>query len=60
MAADSVSRIRQIPLHQLGRGRLFPVVVDVREEKQFVLGHINGAKHISPDNLEESAIRDGS
>ena len=56
-AADSVSRIRQIPPHQLGRRRPFPVIIDVREEEQFVLGHINGAQHISPDNLEES-IRD--
>jgi len=56
-AADSVSRIRQISPYQLGRGRPFPVIVDVREEAQFVLGHINGAKHIRPDNLEES-IRD--
>jgi rhodanese-related sulfurtransferase len=30
------------------------VVVDVREEEQFVLGHIDGAKRISPDSLEES------
>jgi phage shock protein E len=54
MAADSVSRIRQVAPYQLGRRRPFPVIVDVREEAQFVLGHINGAKHISPDNLEES------
>lgn len=56
-AANPVSRIRQILPHQLGRKRPFPVIVDVREEGQFVLGHINGAKRISPDSLEES-IRD--
>jgi len=43
--------------HQQGRRRPFPVIVDVREEARFVLGHIDGAKRISPDSLEES-IRD--
>jgi len=57
MAADSVNRIHQISPHQLGRRKPFPVIIDVREEKHFVLGHINGAKHISLDNLQES-IRD--
>ena len=40
--------------HQQGRRRPFPVIVDVREEAHFVLGHIDGAKRISPDSLEES------
>ena len=56
-AADTVSPIRQISPYQLGRSRPFPVIVDVREEEQFVLGHIHGSKRISPDSLEES-IRD--
>lgn len=56
-AAGPVSRIRQILAHQLGRRRPFPVIVDVREQAQFVLGHIDGAKRISPDSLEDS-IRD--
>ena len=55
--ADVRNRINQIAPHQLGRRRPFPVIIDLREEEQFVLGHINGAQHISPDNLEES-IRD--
>lgn len=55
--ANSVSQIRQISPHQLGNKGAFPVIVDVREEAHFVLGHINGARRISPDNLEES-IRD--
>jgi rhodanese-related sulfurtransferase len=57
MAPDTVSRIRQILPQQLGRRRPFPVIIDVREEAEFVIGHINGAKRISPDRLEES-IRD--
>ena len=52
--ADTVGRIRQIAPHQLGRRRPFPVIVDVREEKHFLLGHIDGAKRISPDALEQS------
>jgi rhodanese-related sulfurtransferase len=56
-ATETGNRIRQIAPYQLGRTKPFPVIVDVREEDQFVLGHINGAKRISPDTLEES-IRD--
>jgi phage shock protein E len=55
--ADTGGRIRQIAPYQLGRRRPFPVIVDVREEEHLVLGHIDGAKRISPDSLEES-IRD--
>ncbi|HET9374574.1 MAG TPA: hypothetical protein VFO40_06350 [Chthoniobacterales bacterium] len=45
--AGTVGQIRQIEPYQLGVRRPFPVVVDVREEEQFVLGHIDGAKRIS-------------
>ena len=54
---DIGGRIRQIAPYQLGRRKPFPVIVDVREKEEFVLGHIDGAKRISPDSLEES-IRD--
>jgi hypothetical protein len=33
-------RIRQIAPYQLGRTKPFPVIVDVREEEQFVLGRL--------------------
>jgi len=55
--ADAGNRISQIAPHQLGRRRPSPVIVDVREEEEFLLGHIGGAKRISPDSLEKS-IRD--
>ena len=55
--ADAGTRISQIAPHQLGRRRPSPVIVDVREEEEFLLGHIGGAKRISPDSLEKS-IRD--
>ena len=54
---DAGNRISQIAPHQLGRRRPSPVIVDVREEEEFLLGHIGGAKRISPDSLEKS-IRD--
>ena len=57
MAPDTVSRVRQIPPHQFGGRRPFPIIIDVREEAEFVLGHISGAKRISPKGLEKS-IRD--
>ena len=55
--ADAGNRISQIAPHQLGRRRPSPVIVDVREEEEFLLGHIGGAKRISPDSLEKG-IRD--
>jgi rhodanese-related sulfurtransferase len=55
--ADAGNRFSQIAPHQLGRRRLSPVIVDVREEEEFLLGHIGGAKRISPESLEKS-IRD--
>jgi len=55
--ADAGNRISQIAPHQLGRRRPPPVIVDVREEEEFLLGHIGGAKRISPESLEKS-IRD--
>ena len=54
---DAGNRISQIAPHQLGRRRPPPVIVDVREEEEFLLGHIGGAKRISPESLEKS-IRD--
>jgi rhodanese-related sulfurtransferase len=38
--------------HQLARTRPLPVIIDIREEKQFLSGHITGAKHITRDELE--------
>jgi rhodanese-related sulfurtransferase len=55
--ADASNRFSQIAPHQLGRRRPSPVIVDVREEEKFLLGHIGGAKRISPESLEKS-IRD--
>ena len=55
--ADARNRFSQIAPHQLGRRRPSPVIVDVRAEEEFLLGHIGGAKRISPESLEKS-IRD--
>jgi rhodanese-related sulfurtransferase len=37
---------------QLARTQPLPLIIDIREEKQFASGHIAGAKHISRDDLE--------
>jgi len=52
--ADARNRFSQIAPHQLGRRRPSSVIVDVREEEEFLLGHIGGAKRISPESLEKS------
>jgi rhodanese-related sulfurtransferase len=54
LAKEAGGRIRQITPYQLGGMKPFPVIVDVREEEEFMLGHIDGAKRISPGHLEES------
>lgn len=52
-ASESRSRVREITPHQLTRTRPLPVIVDVREEEDFMRGHIAGAKHISRSVLEQ-------
>jgi rhodanese-related sulfurtransferase len=50
---DARSRIIEITPMELAKKRLRPLIIDVREEKEFLTGHIGGAKHISRGLLEE-------
>lgn len=46
-------RVRVITAHQLSRAKPLPVIIDIREEEEFKLGHIEGANHIAYDDLQE-------
>ena len=43
---------REIAPHQLARMKPHPLIIDAREERDFLLGHIEGAIHLSRKALE--------
>ncbi|HYZ75616.1 MAG TPA: rhodanese-like domain-containing protein [Chthoniobacterales bacterium] len=43
---------REIAPHQLARMKPHPLIIDAREERDFLLGHIEGAVHLSRKTLE--------
>ena len=43
---------REIAPHQLARMKPHPLIIDAREERDFLLGHIEGAIHLSRKTLE--------
>jgi len=53
LANDARSHITEITLKELAKKRLRPVIIDVREEEEFLTGHIGGAEHISRGSLKE-------
>src|SRR4030081_1729784 len=44
--------IREITPRELARTKPLPVIIDIREEEEFISGHIDGARHISRATLE--------
>jgi rhodanese-related sulfurtransferase len=46
-------RIREITPYQLAGKKPLPMIIDIREEEEFMRGHIDGAKHISRGDLEQ-------
>lgn len=53
LANDARTRITEITAMELAKKRLRPLIIDIREEEEFLTGHIGGAKHISRGILEE-------
>jgi rhodanese-related sulfurtransferase len=43
--------------HRLARTKPLPIIIDIREERQFLSGHIAGAEHITRDELELNVTR---
>jgi len=50
----TVNQIREISVRELARLKESPVIVDVRDEKEFLTGHIEGAWHVSRAALEQT------
>jgi phage shock protein E len=57
LANDARSHITEITLKELAKRRVHPVIIDVREEEEFLTGHIGGAEHISRGSLKEEIGR---
>ena len=51
------SLVDEITPRQLARTKPLPVIIDIREERQFWSGHIAGAEHITRDELEMKVAR---
>jgi rhodanese-related sulfurtransferase len=51
------SEIREIEPHRLVRLKPHPVIIDIREEREYFLGHIEGAVHISRNQLESKILK---
>jgi phage shock protein E len=52
-ANEARSRITEITATELAKKKLCPVIIDVREEAEFLTGQISGCKHISLGSLKE-------
>ncbi len=56
-SADALgSRIREISPGELAKFKELPLIIDVREEEEFLSGHIKGAMHVSRHLIEEAAF----
>jgi rhodanese-related sulfurtransferase len=43
---------REIAPHQIARMKPHPLIIDAREEREYLLGHIEGAIHLHRNTLE--------
>ena len=45
--AEHGNEIREIAPHQLARMKPHPLIIDIREEREHLLGHIEGSVHVN-------------
>jgi rhodanese-related sulfurtransferase len=50
------NEIREIAPHQLARMKPHPLIIDIREEREYRLGHIEGAIHLNRNTLESKVL----
>jgi rhodanese-related sulfurtransferase len=50
---DARDRVQEISARELARLKEYPLIVDVREESEYLCGHIEGAQNVSRAVLEE-------
>jgi rhodanese-related sulfurtransferase len=48
--------IREIAPHHLARMKPHPLVIDIREEREYLAGHIEGALHLSRNRLQSKVL----
>jgi rhodanese-related sulfurtransferase len=53
LADQARSRIQEISPHELARAKPLPVIIDVRESKEYADGYVARAKHLSRGVLEQ-------
>jgi rhodanese-related sulfurtransferase len=46
------NEIHEIAPHHLARMKPHPLIIDIREEREYLLGHIEGATHLRRNMLE--------
>ncbi len=51
-AEEARGRIREISPRELGKFKKLPLIVDVRAEEEFFIGHIKGAKNVRRELLQ--------
>jgi len=49
--------IHEIQPHQVGRLKPHPLIIDVREEREYLLGHIDGSVHVSLNTFESKVLK---
>jgi rhodanese-related sulfurtransferase len=54
--AEHGNEIREIAPHQLARMKPHPLIIDIREEREYLLGHIEGGVHLSRNTLESKVL----
>jgi rhodanese-related sulfurtransferase len=55
--AERGSEIREIAPQRLVRMKPHPLIIDIREEREYRLGHIEGAVHINRNLLEGKILQ---
>ena len=48
--------IREIEPHQLARMKPHPLVIDIRDEREYLVGHIEGALHVGRNTLQSKVL----
>ena len=50
------NEVREIAPHQLARMKPHPLIIDIREQREYLLGHIEGAIHLHRNTLESKVL----
>jgi rhodanese-related sulfurtransferase len=49
--------IREIAPYEVGRLKPHPLIIDIREEREYLLGHIEGSVHVSRNTVESTVLK---